>query len=187
MVRLGARYWEFTRRQPMRSDEEIEEVQREMEDQGNAVLTDWLGFRGNGDTVGIGWDRPLLYLSVNECRVLPDPALVVLRAGWVWQLDLIGPQVDEALDALAAEPAPVREIAFFRNQSLRDGDLELLARVPHLREVDLSGTRITDRGLRHLQRIRTLRLVVMEYTPRVTKEAVAALQEAIPACVVHHR
>jgi hypothetical protein len=186
MVRLGARYWQFTRvPATRRSDAEIEELQRQMEDEGNAVLDDWLGYRGDGDTVGIGWDRVLLYVSIKECRKLPEPALVVLRAGWVWQLDVLCPQVDEVLEALVADPAPIREIAFFGNQSLRDGDLEALVGIPHLHEVDISQTRISDRGLRHLHGIRTLRLVVMEYTPRVTDAGVAALQEALPACAVH--
>jgi hypothetical protein len=92
--------------------------------------------------------------------------------------------VDEALDVLVAEPGPIREIAFYGNQSLRDGDLEVLARVPYLREVDLSRTRVSDRGLRHLHRIGTLRSVRLEYTPRVTRAGIAALQEALPACVV---
>ena len=64
------------------------------------------------------------------------------------------------------------------------GELAALASVPHLREVDLSRTRVTDRGLGHLHRIRTLREVRLEYTPRVTRVGIAALQEALPACVV---
>jgi hypothetical protein len=50
--------------------------------------------------------------------------------------------------------------------------------------VDLSGTRITDAGLRHLHAINTLRFVLMEYTPRVTASGIATLQEALPACKV---
>jgi Leucine Rich repeat len=184
-VRLGARYWHACHREPEIQDRpEFDDLERRMDDEGDEVLVRWLGFRGDGDTVGVSWHRPLVYLSVNEFAKLPVQACEIVRAGWVWQLDIVGPRVDEALDTLLAEPGPIREVAFFGNQSLRDADLEALTSVPHLREVDLSRTRITDRGLRHLHRIRTLRHVHLEYTPRVTTAGVAALQEALPACAV---
>jgi hypothetical protein len=185
-VRLGIRYWNATRQEPpeVLDDNESDELYNEMEEQGDAVLVPWLGFVGDGGTVGVSWHRPLVYLYVNQFDTLPVQAREIVRAGWVWQLDIVGPRVDEALDTLLAEPGPIREVAFYGNQSLRDGDLEALASIPRLREVDLSRTHITDRGLRHLHRIRTLRLVRLEGPRRVTRAGVAALEEALPACVV---
>src|SRR5262245_31700621 len=188
LVRLGIRYWNATRREPPENLDpgEFDELEtRMLYEEGDPVLADWLGLLGRGDSAGVCWHRPLLYVAVSKTfGEMPVPVLPVIRAGWVWQLDLVGPRVDEALDTLLAEPGPIRELAFFGNESLRDGDLEGLAAIPHLREVDLSRTRITERGLRHLHRIPTLRLVRLEYTPRVTSAGVAALQEALPACVV---
>jgi hypothetical protein len=188
LVQLGIRYWNATRREPRQnlSPVEFDELEtRMLYEEGDPVLADWVGLCGRGDSAGVCWHRPLLYVSVtNTFDDMPVPVLPVLRAGWVWQLDLVGPRVDEALHTLLAEPGPIRELAFFGNQSLRDGDLEALAGSPHLREVDLSRTRITDRGLGHLHQIRTLRLVRLEYTPRVTRAGVAALEKALPGCVV---
>jgi hypothetical protein len=188
LVRLGIRYWNGTRREPPEDLDpaEWDELEtRMLYEEGDPVLADWLGLCGRGDSAGVCWHRPLLYVSVsNTFEEIPVPILPVIRAGWVWQLDLVGPRVDEALDTLLADPGPIRELAFFGNESLRDGDLEGLAGIPSLREVDLSRTRITDRGVRHLHRIRTLRLVRLESTPRVTSGGVTALQEVLPACVV---
>jgi hypothetical protein len=185
LVRLGMRYWQIGHIDLDRWDDaDFDDLERQLDEEGDDVLNHWLGFVGDGDTVAFSWHRPLVYLYVNQFDTLPVQAREIVRAGWVWQLDLVGPRVDEALDTLLAEPGPIREVAFYGNQSLRDADLEGLASVPHLREVDLSRTRITDRRLRHLHQIQTLRLVFLEYTPRVTKAGVAALQEALPACVV---
>jgi hypothetical protein len=185
LVQLGARYWSATRRKPpeVLDEAEFDELERRMLDEGEDVLTDWLGSTGDGDTIGVDWEC-LLRVSVEAFREFPPRLREVVRAGWVWVLRLGGPTVDEALAALLRNGGPVREILFYKNQSLRDGDLKHLARIPHLHEVDLSETRITDRGFRHLHRIRTLRLVRLEYTRRVTGAGIAALQEALPACVV---
>jgi hypothetical protein len=181
LVRLGIRYLQG----PHMDTQEFAELERQMLEEGDEVLADWLGLCGRGDSAGVCWHRPLLYVSVsNTFDEMPVSVLPVLRAGWVWQLDLEGPRVDENLDTLLEEPGPIRELAFCGNESLRDGDLKALAGLPHLREVDLSRTRITDRGLHHLHRIGTLRLVRLEYTRRVTRAGVAALRKALPGCVV---
>jgi hypothetical protein len=188
LVRLGTRYWQIGHIDlDSRDDAEFDELYDRLDAEGDDVLNHWLGFVGDGDTVGFSWHRPLVYLYVNQFDTLPVQAREIVRAGWVWQLDIVGPRVDEALDVLLAERGPIREIAFYGNQALRDGDLEVLASVPHLREVDLSRTRVTDRGLRHLHRIGTLRQLVLEYTLRVTGAGVAALQEALPTCVIRGR
>jgi hypothetical protein len=185
-VGLGLQYWRESQHPENQDPIAFGELEtRMLYEEGDPVLADWVGLQGRGDSAGVCWHRPLLYVTVSKTfEEMPVPVLPVIRAGWVWQLDLLGPRVDEALDTLLAEPGPIRELAFFGNQSLRDGDLEALAGLPHLREVDLSRTRITDRAIRHLHRIRTLRLVRMEYTSRVTSAGVAALQDAMPACVV---
>jgi hypothetical protein len=46
----------------------------------------------------------------------------------------------------------------------------------------LSGTRVSDAGLRHLNKIRSLRSVELEGT-RVTSGGVSALSKALPDCV----
>jgi hypothetical protein len=185
LVRLGARYWSATRREPPEDlgPAEFDELETRLLAEGEDVLTHWLGFTGDGDTLGVDWEC-LLRVSIHAFREFPPALGEVIRAGWVWVLRLGGPTVDEALAALLRDIGPVREVLFYQNQSLRDGDLEQLVRIPQLREVDLSETRITDLGLRHLHRVRTLRLVRLEYTRRVTSTGVAALQEALPACVV---
>lgn len=180
-VRLGIRYLQGRHM----DTQEFAELEGQMLEEGDEVLADWLGLCGRGDSAGVCWHRPLLYVAVNKTfDEMPVPVLPVIRAGWVWQLDLVGPRVDEALDTLLAESGPIRELAFFGNESLRDSDLEAVAGIPHLREVDLSRTRITDRGIPHLHQIPTLRLLRLECTPRVTSAGVAALHEALPACVV---
>jgi hypothetical protein len=186
LVRLGLRYWHESQHPESQDPIAFGELEtRMLYEEGDPVLADWLGLRGRGDSAGVCWHRPLLYVAVSKTFAeIPVPVLPVIRAGWVWQLALVGPRVDEALGTLLAEPGPLRELAFFGNESLRDGDLEALAGIPHLREVDLSRTRITDRGLHHLHRIPTLRLLRLEYTPRVTSAGVAALQESLPVCVV---
>jgi hypothetical protein len=188
LVRLGIRFWNATRREPPEDLDpaEFDELEtRMLYEEGDPVLADWLGLCGRGDSAGVCWHKPLLEVCVSDTfDAMPVRVLPVIRAGWVWQLALVGPRVDEALATLLAEPGPIRELSFSGNPSLRDGDLEALAGIPHLRQVDLSRTRITDRGLRHLHRIRTLRLVRLEYTPRVTRAGIAALQEALPACAV---
>ena len=185
-MRLGLQYWLESQHPESQNPIAFGELEtRMLYEEGDPVLADWLGLRGRGDSAGVCWHRPLLYVTVSKTfEEMPVPVLPVIRAGWVWQLDLLGPRVDEALDTLIAEAGPIRELAFFGNQSLRDGDLEALASIPHLREVDLSRTHITDRGLRRLHRIRTLRLVRLEAPRRVTRAGVAALEEALPACVV---
>jgi hypothetical protein len=186
LVRLGVRYWHESQHPESQDPIEFGKLETRMVyEEGDPVLADWLGLRGRGDSAGVCWHRPLLYVSVRKTfDEMPVPVLPVIRAGWVWQLDLVGPRVGEALDTLLAEPGPIRELAFFGNESLRDGDLEAVAGIPNLREVDLSRTRITDRGLHRLRRIPTLRLLRLESAPRVTSAGVAVLQEALPACVV---
>ncbi len=188
LVRLGIRFWNATRREPpenLDSDEFHDLETRMLYEEGDPVLAAWLGLCGRGDSAGVCWHKPLIEVCVSDTfSAMPVPVLPVIRAGWVWQLALVGPRVDEALDTLLAEPGPIRELSFCGNPSLRDGDLEALAGIPHLRQVDLSRTRITDRGLRHLQRLPMLHRVRLEYAPQVTRAGIAALLEALPACAV---
>ena len=58
-----------------------------------------------------------------------------------------------------------------------------VARVPCLRELDLRKTPVSDAGLPHLHAARSLRLIELEET-RVSSTAVAALQDALPGCVI---
>jgi hypothetical protein len=61
--------------------------------------------------------------------------------------------------------------------------MRLLAAFPHLGEVSLRGTSITDAGLKHLAQFKTLKGVVLEGT-KTTREGVAEFQRALPECRV---
>src|SRR5262245_19195910 len=66
MVRLGMNFWQATHWEPERqSGAEFDELERRMDDEGPDVLMSWLGFVGNGDTLGVSWHGPLPSVYVN--------------------------------------------------------------------------------------------------------------------------
>jgi hypothetical protein len=54
-----------------------------------------------------------------------------------------------------------------------------------LSELCLFGTAISDEGLRHLEALKGLRVLNLQYCPRITDAGVAQLQKALPNCKIH--
>jgi hypothetical protein len=191
VVRAQARYW-YVYYTPEGFDRhyraEAGELQRRSDEVSEPVYEQWLGFRSNGGTVCIACQMPLLDLQVFDLDPV-GPHLPKLRevsqAGWVWSLGCFGAGVDDVLTRLLPGTGPIRSIGFEKAAAaaLRDGDLAALRQVPHLRELALSGSRVSDAGLRQLHSIQSLRLVEVGRT-RVTQAGVSALREALPACKV---
>jgi hypothetical protein len=187
LVRLGRRYWEivYLLRGPDEHMRELCELEERMPEEGRAVLQDWLGFRSPPSAASVDWSSPLLHVHVSAYRLLSpaqrEAIRALVRAGWVWVLQL--EFVDEAFGELLSLGSPIRELRFDENRALRDPDLELVARVPHLRELDLRQTEVSDAGLRHLHGVRTLRRIFLERS-FVSNAGVAALRKALPACEV---
>jgi hypothetical protein len=69
-----------------------------------------------------------------------------------------------------------------RGLKITDSDLLVVKQFPNLRRVDLSGTRITDAGLKHLEGMK-LDVVNVKGT-KVTEQGAARLQEASPGVKV---
>ena len=184
VVRVQARYW-YVYYHKAGFDRyyaaEAGELQRQSDEECEPILDRWLGFQ-------IGRQMPLLDLQVETLEPVPEhlPKLrEILRAGWVWDLYVLGVAVDDILGALLPGTGPIRQIGFGKGAAaaLRDGALVALQQVPRLRQLLLSGTRVSDSGLRHLYLVRSLRTVELEGT-RVSQQGVAALREALPACEV---
>ena len=76
-------------------------------------------------------------------------------------LDAEGQMTDAVLDAVSRVET-ITALALGGSKALTDDGVQCLARLPHLRHLDLSGTAVTDRGLevlRHLSELESLRLV----------------------------
>ena len=182
VVRLSTEYWP-----EWQTGEEsdagyalLERLRREC----YPVVEEWLGLNErNRDTVELQLTTPLLYLSFGP-YLPPRPELrAVAQAGWVWFWEFKG---RPDLDFWLGEPGPVRELSFEYNRTIRDDDVKWIARVPHLRWLDLSCAYVTDAGLTHLRETRSLREVrlLSSRHGRVTKKGIAALQEALPECKI---
>jgi len=68
----------------------------------------------------------------------------------------------------------------FRGTAVEDEDLVLLKQIPHLRNVNLQGTRITDAGLEHLQGIETIEFLYLQRT-MATSDKVIKLKKKLKA------
>ncbi|MGO8691199.1 MAG: hypothetical protein ACLQLG_16375 [Thermoguttaceae bacterium] len=66
-----------------------------------------------------------------------------------------------------------------------DEDLEIVAKLPRLELLDLTGAPVTDAGLVRLEKMTSLRYVFLAQT-RVTKEGVNRLQRALPQATICH-
>jgi hypothetical protein len=163
-------------------------LQQQSDEEVKPIYERWLGFRSNGAAVAVARQMPLLDLQVRDLervrKYLPK-LRVVLQAGWVWDLYVVGLSVDDILGELLPETGPIRQISFGHDAAaaLRDGDLVALQQVPHLRQLVLSGSRVSDAGLRHLYPVKSLRVVELEGT-RASRAGVSALREALPACEI---
>jgi len=63
---------------------------------------------------------------------------------------------------------------YFDRASTTDEDLIVLAKVPHLRELDVSGTKITDDGMQHILRLKRLTVLDLAST-RMTERGLMPL------------
>ena len=68
--------------------------------------------------------------------------------------------------------------------SVTDDVVASLASLPHLNELGLDSTAITDQALEHLKSCETLRLLNVKDNPNVSEAAVRALHEALPDCTI---
>lgn len=68
----------------------------------------------------------------------------------------------------------------FRDTAVEDADLALLKQIPHLRNVNLQGTRITDAGIEHVQGIETLEFLYLQRT-MVTPAKASELKRLLKA------
>jgi hypothetical protein len=66
-----------------------------------------------------------------------------------------------------------------------DTDLEIVARLSLLEELDLTGAPVTDAGLVHLEKLTCLRHIDLRQTP-VTDAGVKRLQRALPEATIYH-
>jgi hypothetical protein len=71
------------------------------------------------------------------------------------------------------------------NTGVEDEDLACLKHFPNLKNVDLRGTRVTDKGLVHLQGITTLEFVSLQRS-LVSPAAADSLGKQLPKAYVSH-
>lgn len=71
------------------------------------------------------------------------------------------------------------------NPGLRSHHLAIFAGLPTVSHIDLSGTPVNDQCLPHLKSMRNLRSVDLTGT-QVSERGAEKLQEALPACAIHH-
>jgi hypothetical protein len=65
---------------------------------------------------------------------------------------------------------------------ITDNGLRLVSQLPGLKELRLSRTKITDKGLRHLESMKGLKELRLFECPDITPEGVARLKKALPGC-----
>jgi uncharacterized protein (TIGR02996 family) len=190
LVRMGRRYWEIQHIDKMSNESlgDLYELEDTMPRQGDPVIKRWLGFSRRALVLTVEWTRPLPFVHVDAYRLL-DPAqrkrlLQLMKSGWVWEIRF--PFLDEGFRKLLTKSGTIWQLRLDENEAVRDEDLKLLAQVPHLRELDLRETGISDAGLRHLHKIKTLRAIFVERANRITKGGAAALQKALPGCTLHY-
>ena len=76
--------------------------------------------------------------------------------------------------------------AYFNNTRLGDADLVLLAEVPGLTQLMLTGTAVSDAGLAHLHGLEQLKTVDLTET-MVSAAGVANLRSALPRATIYHQ
>ena len=76
--------------------------------------------------------------------------------------------------------------AYFNNTRIRDADLVLLAEVPGLTQLMLTGTAVSDTGLAHLHGLEKLKTVDLTET-QVSAAGVASLRSVLPRATIYHQ
>ena len=75
---------------------------------------------------------------------------------------------------------------YFNNTRLGDVGLVLLAGVPGLTQLMLTGTAVSDAGLAHLHGLEQLKTVDLTET-QVSAAGVASLRSALPRATIYHQ
>ncbi|WDI39909.1 EF-hand domain-containing protein [Bremerella sp. P1] len=81
------------------------------------------------------------------------------------------------------EDYAVSSISFSRVQRTSDADLELLTAFPRLKSVLVRGSGVTNAGLKHLEKVKTLTSLSL-YDTSATAEGVELLRKILPECNV---
>ena len=76
--------------------------------------------------------------------------------------------------------------AYFNNTRIQDADLVLLAEVPGLTQLMLTGTAVSDTGLAHLYGLEKLKTVDLTET-QVSAAGVARLRSVLPRATIYHQ
>jgi hypothetical protein len=136
--------------------------------------------------------RPVQSLNLAECHEITDKGLAILGGlQHLTALDLTRlnryrsdlnvfnsvPLTDACLVHLLSLPR-LKELALSGNR-ITDRGMAQIAQLRHLSELDLVATRVSDAGLIHLRGMTSLQVVNLGAT-RVTAEGVARLREARP-------
>ena len=92
-----------------------------------------------------------------------DEVLAIMRERQIPGLHAMGQMTDELLERVSHLPH-VTHLELEGSKHLSDHGLRHLARLPHLKRLNLMGTRITDRGLEVLHRLPALESIVLAWT-----------------------
>lgn len=141
-------------------------------------------------TIGLKRLKPLTELEglgLGHCRNIHDDSLVHLSAfPQVRGLGLDGTRIsDEGLRHLAPLEDSLRDLKLWGCPNINGAGLRHLTGLTKLRCLWCRGTPLTDEALPHLQQMTSLRILDVSET-KLSAEAAAALQEALPDCVVLH-
>jgi len=141
-------------------------------------------------TIGLERLKPLTELEIlglGDCRNIHDESLVHLSAFTHLRdlgLDLTRIS-DEGLRHLAPLENSLRSLNLARCPNISGAGLRHLTGLTKLRCLWCQGTPLTDEALPHLQQMKSLRILDVSET-KLSAEAAAALQKALPDCVVLH-
>jgi Leucine-rich repeat (LRR) protein len=130
-----------------------------------------LGDVKTGEVRSRSWAEVRAFLDAHERAVLhahgqiTDDALrIITRGGGIESLELGGSKrvTDEGIRHLARLPE-LRELDL-SGTAITDEGLAVLTQLPHLERINLSGTRVTDAGLQHLRGCHELREIHLMWT-----------------------
>jgi hypothetical protein len=100
------------------------------------------------------------------------------------RLDLDRCPINEARLKLVAKVRKLGSLGL-ADTAITDKDLAERTGLHDLEIFDLTGTAVSDAGLRHLERLRGLTDLCLRRCPNVTDAGVALLQNALPNCTIH--
>ena len=77
------------------------------------------------------------------------------------------------------------EILTLSGTRVTDGGLRTIAALRSVRALSLESDDITDAGLGHLEALKPLEVLLLASRPKVTDAGVARLKKALPRCDIH--